>query len=133
MRNSKGHAGKAAAKRQAGFTLVELLVVVGIIVGLAAVIIPNVGRFSGKGTEGATVSEKENVQAAFDSMMAEKGITTVTGRVAGTDARVQDWSSLPAGTGAVALSSYLRASTTTYYYCYTDAGLVTQHTAAGTC
>lgn len=33
----------------AGFTLVELLVIVGIIVALTYVIIPNVARFAGSG------------------------------------------------------------------------------------
>ena len=36
-----------------GFTLIELLVVVGIIVALAAVIVPLVIQFSGRGDNGA--------------------------------------------------------------------------------
>ena len=58
---------------EAGFTLVELLVVVGVIVALAAVIVPSVVKFSGKGDTGAQAAEGENVQAAMDTMLADKG------------------------------------------------------------
>jgi len=42
---------------QKGFTLIELLVVVGIIVALAAVIVPLVIQFSGRGDTGAANAE----------------------------------------------------------------------------
>ena len=41
------------SESQKGFTLIELLVVVGIIVALAAVIVPLVVQFSGRGDAGA--------------------------------------------------------------------------------
>ena len=47
MMQKIGKIWKRAARSQAGFTLAELLVVVGIVVGLGAVILPNVGRFPG--------------------------------------------------------------------------------------
>ena len=37
-----------------GFTLIELLVVIGIIVALAAITVPLVTKFAGKGDEGAS-------------------------------------------------------------------------------
>ena len=115
------------SRRQAGFTLVELLVVVGIIVGLAAVIVPSVARFANRGDEGAKAAEKANVQAALDTMMADKNVLTVTGLFSPALA-TQDFSALPA---EGFLSTYLRASTTKYYYCWSDAGLVTgQFTSA---
>ncbi len=123
------------SRRQAGFTLVELLVVVGIIVGLAAVIVPSVAQFASKGDTGAQAAEKANMQAAFDTMMADKNITTVTAvnlATAGTATNL--FSALPAGTGAVPLSGYLRQATTKYYYCWSIAGLVTeQFTSAALC
>jgi len=115
-------------RQQAGFTLVELLVVVGIIVALAAVIIPNVASFTGKGDEGSAVAETDNVQAAMDNMMADKGVTTVTASVAG--AGTSDFSALPTGGAAVEAlgpsgGNYLRIDTTNWAYCWTTSGLVT--------
>ena len=53
-------------KSQAGFTLIEMIVTVGIIALLAAVIIPNVGRFVGTGIQGAKDVELDHVEDAFD-------------------------------------------------------------------
>ena len=131
--------------RQAGFTMVEMLVVVAIIVGLAAAIIPNIGRFTGKGAEGATTSERQNMQAAMDSMLAEAGITTIAANNLATlgTARAA-WAGFPTlpGGGAITLpgggntdlTAYLRANTTKYFYCWNGSGLVTeQFTSAAAC
>ena len=133
MRNLTSRLVKRICRSQAGFTLAELLVVVGIIVALAAVIIPTVTKFTGKGDQGAQSSEKENVQSAFDAMMTDKGITTVTA-LAGPTLSTNAWTALPAGTGAVPLNGYLRSDNTKYYYCYDATGKVTrQDTAATAC
>ena len=123
--------------RESGFTLVELLVVVGIIVALAAVIIPNVAQFAGKGEEGAKSAENENVQAAVDALMADKGRTTVVANDLGTSGNANlGWAAfdLDDTAGTFFLDAYLRSPSTTYFYCWDTAGLVTeQFTTAASC
>ena len=51
----------------AEFTLLEQLVVVGIIVTLAAITVPLVTKFGGKGDEGALKAETQTVQSAMNA------------------------------------------------------------------
>lgn len=64
---------------QRGFTLIELLVVVAILGVLAAVAIPNVGKFLDKGHEEAASTELHNVQTAAMAAMADAGVGTILG------------------------------------------------------
>ncbi|MBM3943677.1 MAG: type II secretion system protein [SAR202 cluster bacterium] len=113
------------ARGQKGFTLIEMIMVVGIIAVLAAVIVPNIGRFIGSGEDGAKAAEWEAVQTAMNAMMADNAITGVTALGTGSTA-TSDWSALPAGTDAQPLANYLQDSNTTYFYCYDNLGQIQQ-------
>lgn len=118
---------------QGGFTLIEMIVVVGIIAVLAAVIVPNIGKFIGSGEQGAKDAEWESVQTAMNAMMAEQAITAVDALASPTNS-TQDWTALPTGTGTATLDGYLQSGTTVYFYCYDASGQINQQDeAAATC
>ena len=126
--------GKRLRGNQRGFTLVELLVVVGIIVALAAVIIPNVASFSDRGDTGARAAERDNIQAAIDTYMADNGYALLpTGEENDTAAGFSS-NDYTTATGILDLETglYLRTTTTSYFYCWDSTGLITAQDEAAT-
>ncbi len=79
IKNRLGWVGK----NRRGFTLIEMLVVVGIIVALAAIIVPLVISFAGSGEQAAQAGEVETAQTAIQSLMVDNDLFVVTASTSG--------------------------------------------------
>ncbi len=134
MRNIVKRIMGRGSEDQKGFTLIELLIVVGIIVALAAVIIPLVIQFSGKGQEGARATEAVGVQTAIDVMMSDAILATLTiggGSITApiymdtTGHAGATLTDLDGGVGAETLTTYLREQHTEWCYEWDATGSIT--------
>jgi prepilin-type N-terminal cleavage/methylation domain-containing protein len=68
-----GVAARSAQMSKKGFTLVELLVVIAIITILAAIVVPKIPIFIGKGNMGKAISEIENAKLATTNLLTDTG------------------------------------------------------------
>lgn len=103
-----------------GFTLIELLVVVAILGVLAAIVVPNVGRFMGSGTVEAANTEAHNVQTAVLAYMVDNSLATITTGDVGPLADI--------GTPPDSVKSFLTGNLQATYTIDTD-GHISQATA----
>ncbi len=129
LRLIKSRLGRAV-RDQKGFTLIEMLVVTGIIVALAAIIVPLVISFSGEGEDAAQDGERETVQTAIQSMMVKHDLTKVTASgSANTLVEIVN-STGNQFDGAQNLEKFMDQATTKYCYKWGTDGRVTKQNDA---
>ena len=86
-----------------GFTLIELLVVIAILGVIAAVAVPNVGKFVGQGKQESYNSELRNLQTGIMAMLADSSNGTLDAAYNGTS----NMASVTVDGGAMSLSQYM--------------------------
>ncbi len=103
---------KIPKRGEKGFTLIELLIVVAILGVLAAVVIPNVGRFIGRGETEAKDTEFANIQSAVVAMMTDLSQPTLANP---ESSATSNMSSFPDSTNGYVLYANNKSGSTVNY------------------
>jgi type IV pilus assembly protein PilA len=99
-----------------GFTLIELLVVIAILGVLAAVAVPNISSFLGKGETEAMETEWHNVETAILAAMVDAGATAIAGTAPHTLDATHDIDI--DGTSTVYVGDYISGDVASLAYTY---------------
>ncbi|MFC2010740.1 type II secretion system protein [Chloroflexota bacterium] len=117
-----------------GFTLIELLIVIAILGVLAAVVIPNVGRFIGRGEDEAKDTEFANIQSAMLAMMVDNTLSTIATTHGNAANATNNMSDFPNATQKLFQmtvdglpTNYVASNNTAYYYYVDSQGSVSQN------
>ena len=109
-------------RRQNGFTLIEILVVIAILGVIAAVAIPNVLEFSSRGATDAAKAEQHNLTVAVSAAM--HAVETGEAAEFDYDTTPKIWDPGAAGVDKGSPSYYLDKATQ-YEWAVSDSGYVT--------
>ncbi|MFC2034380.1 type IV pilin protein [Chloroflexota bacterium] len=120
---------KLPKRGEKGFTLIELLIVVAILGVLAAVVIPNVGRFIGRGEDEAAETELSNIQASVTAMMVDNALAALPNPVSGN--ATSDMGAFPDATSAVTVDKVNDPTGTPYAAGDNDGFVLYQHDVTG--
>jgi general secretion pathway protein G len=107
---------------ESGFTLIEILIAVGILALLAGIAVPTVAVLLSNSEDKAEAGELSNIQAAVDSMMADQELESITEVINPTN----DMANSFPGSAPYLNPNYLRTTTTRCAYTVKSDGTVKQ-------